>query len=488
MAKVRVRFAPSPTGYLHVGGARTAIFNWLFARGRGGEFILRIEDTDRARSSEDMVRAILDGMAWLGMKPDEGPFFQSANIGDHVLAAERLISTGKAYRCFCDPESLKARRLEMEKAGKDSSYPGTCRSLTPEESDARASGGEKHAVRFEVPPGTISWNDMVHGPTAFESDILEDFVIIRSDGSPTYMLSVVCDDAASGITHVIRGDDHLSNTPKQILIYEALGHEPPAFAHIPLILGEDKKRLSKRHGAMSIMEYRDMGYLSDAMFNFLSLLGWSPGDDRQKMSLPELIETFDFRGVGKAGAVFDLTKLEWLNGQYIDDLPVEALLPHLRADLERSELWEAEYDGEGRERVLKILELVQPRARTLHDLAEIAEPFFHRSDEFDYDPKGVKKHLKGEDLTDRLTKLHAKLSALQEWSPEHLENAVRELADELEISAGKLIHPARLAVTGRTASPGLFEVLELIGRDRSLARLNNLIGFIERRTPDDGAP
>jgi glutamyl-tRNA synthetase len=481
MSKPRVRFAPSPTGFLHVGGARTAIFNWLYARKNGGVFVLRIEDTDRQRSTDEVVQAILDGMDWLGLEPDEGPFFQSREGERHVADAHRLLEDGKAYRCFCDPGTLKKARQATEKGGRQFVYPRTCRGLSSDEAESRAAAGEAFAVRFRVPEGRVEWDDRVHGTTGFDADLLEDFVIVRSDGTPTYMLSVVSDDAAMGITDVIRGDDHLSNTPKQILLYEALGHEVPRFAHLPLILGEDKKRLSKRHGAVSVLEYRDAGYLADAMFNFLALLGWSPGDDREKLSRDELVEAFNFAGVGKAGAVFDLRKLEWLNGQYLDDLAVEELVPLVRSELERAGLWQEEYDGDRMDWLLKLVALLQPRARKMPDFVDIGRPYLDPSDELEYDPKGVKKHLKGDDLVDRLRALRDRLAALEAWEAEPMETALRSLAEEREISAGKLIHPTRLAVTGRKDSPGLFEVLELLGQDRSLSRLDRLIRFVEER-------
>ena len=304
---VRVRFAPSPTGYLHVGGARTAIFNWLYTRRHGGTFILRIEDTDQERSSDEVVQAILDGMSWLGMVPDEGPFFQSRERERHVRDARAVLEALSAYRCFCSPEEVERARALAERQGGVYVCERRCRETLP------ATEGP-FAVRFKVPPGRTEWTDLVHGAMGFDNAVIEDFVLLRSDGTPTYMLSVVSDDVAMRITHVVRGDDHVSNTPKQILLYRALDAAPPAFGHLPLILGEDKKRLSKRHGATSVLEYREQGYLADAVLNFLALLGWSPGDDRQKMTREEMIRAFDLSGVGRAGAVFDVKKLEWLNG------------------------------------------------------------------------------------------------------------------------------------------------------------------------------
>ena len=351
---VRVRFAPSPTGFLHVGGARTAIFNWLFARNRGGVFVLRIEDTDLARSSGPMTRAILDGMAWLGLSADEGPFYQAAERERHEADAARLVGAGHAYRCFCSPESIK----EARQASVEYMYPRTCRGIDPGESQRRADSGEPFAVRFAVPrDGQTMWCDEVHGETTFANDLIEDFVILRSDGSPTYMLSVVSDDLAMRISHVIRGDDHLSNTPKQILLYRALGSKPPVFAHLPLIFGDDKKRLSKRHGALSVLEYRDQGYLPEAMLNFLALLGWSPGDDRQVLDRATLIREFDLGGVGRSGAVFDLKKLDWLNGEILGAMSPESLEPLVRPEMEAAGLWDEAFAGARREEFRKTLAL-----------------------------------------------------------------------------------------------------------------------------------
>jgi glutamyl-tRNA synthetase len=480
MPSVRVRFAPSPTGFLHVGGARTAIFNWLFARRHGGSFVLRVEDTDLGRSSEPMVRAILEGLDWLGLQADEGPFFQSRSRARHVEVARRLLAHGQAYRCFCDAAALKEARARAEKDGGSHSYPRTCRELDPDASAGRAEAGETFAVRFRVPEREVAWEDRVHGRTVFEHGVLEDFVLLRSDGTPTYQLSVVSDDLEMRITHVIRGDDHLSNTPKQLLIYRALDEPAPEFAHLPLILGEDRKRLSKRHGAVSVLEYRDRGYLPDAMFNFLALLGWSPGDDRQLLDRTELIEAFDLPGVGRSGAIFDLQKLEWMSGQYMMATPPERLGTLARPFLERATLWRPEFDDEQRAWLLELLNLLRPRVRTLEGFVTQGRPYLEPSDEIEYDAKAAKKHLKGEALVDDLQELERRLVALEHWQPDALERVLRSLAEERSLSAAKLIHPTRLAVTGRGASPGIFAVLDLLGRERSLRRLRRLIEQVER--------
>jgi glutamyl-tRNA synthetase len=335
-------------------------------------------------------------------------------------------------------------------------------------------------VRFRVPEGKVGWDDAVHGTTEFDGGSIEDFVLLRSDGSPTYMMSVVSDDVAMGITHVIRGDDHLSNTPKQILLYRALGKEPPAFAHLPLILGEDKKRLSKRHGAVSVLEYRDRGYLPEAMFTFLAMLGWSPGDDREMLSRDELVASFDLSGVGRSGAVFDLKKLDWINGQLLARMSLEQFRDVVRPHLEAAGLWDSSWDPAW---LHKILALLQPRAKTLEDVVAQGRPFFDSSDRFDYDPQAAAKHLKGENLSEAMAALRARLAAEPSWTAAPLEAALRETAERVGLPWGKLIHPTRLAVTGQGSSPGLFEVLELLGRERTLARLDRLQEHLVQASP-----
>src|SRR5881397_2688810 len=392
--RVRVRFAPSPTGFLHVGGARTALFNWLFARRHGGTFVLRIEDTDQERSTEESVRTILEGLGWLGIDWDEGPFFQSRNVQAHRALDLRLLEERKAYYCFCSAADLEARRAAAEKAGSAWKYDRLCVKLSPEEARRRLQGGESAAVRFLVPEGTVAWDDLVHGPTSFESAVLEDIVLLRSNGSPTYNLSCVSDDITMRVTHVIRGDDHISNTPKQILLYQAAGAHPPRFAHLPLILGPDKKRLSKRHGAVSVTEYRDKGYLPDAMFNFLALLGWSPGGAREKMTRPEMIAAFRLEEINKKGAVFDEQKLEWLNSQYINDMPAARLAAIIRPDLERAGMLGPDLDegGARREWFLRVIETLKARSKLLGDLTRDLQPFL--SDRFEYRPEAVEKYLR----------------------------------------------------------------------------------------------
>ncbi len=485
-ATVRVRFAPSPTGFLHVGGGRTALFNWLFARRHRGTFILRIEDTDLERSTEASVRTILEGLAWLGITWDEGPFFQSRSLEAHRALALRLLPEGKGYYCFCAAEELDRKRRAAEEEGAAWKYDRTCLRLPPEEARLRLAAGARAAVRFRVPEGTVTWEDRVHGPTSFDSSVIEDIVLLRSDGSPTYNLSCVSDDIAMRVTHVIRGEDHISNTPKQILLYRAAGATPPAFAHLPLILGADKKRLSKRHGAVSGTEYRDRGYLPEALFNFLALLGWSPGDGREKMTKEEMIAAFDLAAINRKGAVFDEQKLEWLNSQYINDLPPARLAALVRPDLEREGLLAPALDegGARRDWFLRVIEALKARSKRIPDIARDLRPFL--SDRFEYAPDAIEKHLRGGGkagspaaIAERLGQLRTALAAVDPFTEQATEAALRALAESRGEPAAHFIHPLRVALVGTAVSPGVFTVLVLVGKERALVRLDRLIRFLE---------
>ena len=478
MLPPRVRFAPSPTGFLHVGGARTALFNWLFARRHGGVFVLRIEDTDVERSSDDMVTGILDGLRWLGLDWDEGPdvggphapYFQSQRLDGYRAAAETLVAGGRAYYCYCTQEEIKAKREAGEKASGGWIYDRTCAALSGDEVAARERDRTPRAVRFRVAPGSVRVDDLVHGPIDFDAALIEDFIILRSDGHPTYHLSVVADDVAMGMTHVVRGDDHISNTPKQVLLYQALGAALPKFAHVPLILGTDKKRLSKRHGATSVMEYETQGYLPEAMVNFLSLLGWSPGaGDREIFSKSELAEIFNLEGISGGDAVFNLEKLDWFNQQHITRLAPDELARRLKPSFEAAGLWSDDLLGARRAWFLAVLALLVPRAKRLTDFAPQAAFFFR--DEVEFDEAAVKKHLQVEGMSAHLAALDQAFAALPEFDVVSTEAAVRSVAEARGIKAGTLIHAVRVALTGKTVSPGLFEVLALVGRDRVAARL-----------------
>jgi glutamyl-tRNA synthetase len=466
---VRVRFAPSPTGYLHVGGARTALFDWLFARQHNGVFILRIEDTDVERSSEEMTRGILDAMTWLGLKWDEGPYLQSAGFEQHRDAVQKLLPSGNAYYCFCSPELLDSKRKEAAARKTDFKYDRTCLKLAPDEVKRRLESGERAAVRFKVPDGAVTFNDAVVGEVTVSSEMIEDFVLLRSNGQPTYHVSVVVDDIAMRITHVIRGADHISNTPKQILLYRALGALIPKFAHIPLILGPDKTRLSKRHGATSVMAYQEQGILPEAMRNFLALLGWSPGNDQEMFDDDELIRAFSLEGISRANAVFNPDKLAWFNAQYIAKLPFEKLIRYLKPEYMKAGLWRDSLEKEESEWFRFLIDVYRPRAKVLQDFPKLSRMFL--IDHVEYDQAAVEKFLKDDGVRGYLKTLSDRLAALPEFTHESLEAAVRTLAEELGIKPAILMNASRVALTGQAVAPGLFDVMMLLGRDKTVTRL-----------------
>jgi len=481
----RVRFAPSPTGYLHVGGARTALFNWLYARRHGGTFILRIEDTDAERSSAEMVTGILDGMGWLGLDWDEGPgvggphapYFQSQRYDRHRAAAATLVAGGRAYYCYCSAERLREERERAEGRGEAWQYDRRCLNLTPDQVAANEAANMPRAVRFKVPPGTTAFDDVVHGRIEFDAAHIEDFVIVRSDDHPVYHLSVVVDDIDMAITHIVRGDDHISNTPKHVLLFHALGAPLPVFAHVPLILGPDKKRLSKRHGATSVTEYERQGYLAEALVNFLALLGWSPGDDRELMSRQQLVDAFTLEGITGSNAVFDVAKLDWMNGQYISRMSIEQLATTVTPLLVQHGLWPA--NASPNEWLLRLLSLLRPRAKRLTDFVDQARPFLVETVEYEDD--AVNKHLSAPRLSEHMYALAQALGEVVHFDEPHVEAAVRRTAEQQDIKAAPLIHATRVAVTGRTASPGIFEVLVLLGRERTVARLEDFASYLSSR-------
>lgn len=472
----RVRFAPSPTGYLHVGGARTALFNYLFARHFGGQFLLRIEDTDKERSSDEMTGQILDAMAWLGLEVDEPPVHQADGLERHRADVEVLLEAGLAYRCFAPKEELDDLRAEA----RDKVLPFRYRrsaAYDAEDAERRATAGEPHAVFYEVPPGDITFDDVVHGPTTVPGDSLDDFVVLRSDRTPVYNLAVVSDDVHMGITHVIRGDDHLSNTPKQILIYRALGADLPRFAHVPMILGPDGKRLSKRHGAASVEACREEGILPEALVNFLALLGWSPGDDRELMELPELIEAFSLDRILKKAGVFDPKKLEWLNGKYLDTVGPDRLVPLVLEVMDEGGRAIAAADPE---RFAAVVNLQKTRARTIPGIAESGLRYF--GDAVAYDEDSVEKHWLKDPRAARaiLSSGRDVLAAAEPFDAESLEVALRALAESRQVGLGKVIGPLRVGLLGVQDSPGIFDVLRLLGRERSLERIEAAIAEIDR--------
>jgi glutamyl-tRNA synthetase len=463
----RVRFAPSPTGYLHVGGARTALFNWLFARHAGGVLILRIEDTDFERSSEDMVQGILDGMRWLGLEWDEGPFFQSRRLPLYRATAERLRQSGHAYYCFCTKEELEQRRTAAVAAGKPPMYDRRCRAIDPLAAYERVRAGEPGALRFAVPEGGVTaFEDAVFGRVEFANAELEDFVLLRSDGVPTYHLSVVADDLDMRLTHVIRGADHISNTPKQVLQYQALGEKLPIFAHLPLILGPDKSRLSKRHGATSVLAYQDMGIVPEAFRNFLGLLGWTPGvAGKEILSSDELVELFSLGGISKSNAVFDNDKLAWFNTEWIRRYSPQELLPLIEQEWARAGF---RPDRSGEE-ILAAIALLQPRARSLKDFAGAFRGYF--SDAYEYDTAAVAKFLGDEQSRALLVELGERYEQVDEFTEPGVEQLLRDFAAERGVKAGALINGSRVALTGQGVAPSLFAVMAALGKERVTKRL-----------------
>ncbi len=479
---VRVRFAPSPTGFLHVGGARTAIYNDLLRQHVGGAFILRIEDTDRERSDEAMTRQIQSALAWIGVEWDEGPFLQSERLPLHRARAEELLDKGLAYRCFCTPEELDAQRAEAQGRGVAFRYPRTCLNRPAEEVAALLAQGRPFAVRFRMPDENIRFHDLVRGDMDFPPDALDDFILLRSDGSPTYHMSVCVDDIDMRVTHVIRGEDHLSNTPKHIPLFLALGGAVPTFAHLPLILGPDKKRLSKRTGATSVEEFRSEGILPQALYNFMALLGWTPGDDREILSRQEMTDLFSVDRLNASAAVFDREKLLWMNAQYLSKLSVAEILPHLEPFLEPLGL--AAVPTADPARLTAALELQRSRAHTLKELAQALVPYF--ATHLTYDPALAAKFLKDPDLPGHVEALAERFAALPEFDKASLEAALRALADERGLKAGALIHPTRMALSGAAGGPPLFDLVEVMGREAAVRHLGSFVAFLKE--PPAAAP
>jgi len=428
-SNVKVRFAPSPTGYLHIGGARTALFNWLFARHNKGIFLLRIEDTDQQRSTEEATQAILDSMKWLGLDWDEGPYFQSRRLSIYKQHAEKLVALGKAF-------------YDTDEEG-------------------------RKAIRFKMQDGATEINDLVHGTITFDASLIEDFVILKADGFPTYNFACVVDDAEMGITHIIRGDDHISNTPKQIALYNAFGFKMPEFAHIPMILGEDGSRLSKRHGATSVTEYRDKGYLPHALVNFLALLGWSPGNDQEIISIQEMIEKFTLKRVNKTSAQFNNTKLDWMNGQYIKNTPIEHLATEVKVFFEKAGI---DLTNTSPEWLSNLVTLYHERFKTFQDLLNQTGFFF--TDTIEYDQPSVEKFLKKEGIGGLLKEVHSAISLIDNFDKKHLEDSLRALTTRVGVGFSKLAQPMRVAITGKSVSAGIFETMELLGKERTLNRLD----------------
>lgn len=468
MSTVRTRFAPSPTGYLHVGGARTALFNWLHARHTGGRFILRIEDTDRVRSTDTSVQAIFEALHWLGIDYDEGPFYQSDRLEAYNAHIDRLVAAGHAYYCTCTPEAIEAMREKARTTGAKPRYDGTCR-------DKGLGPSPGAVVRLRAPfAGTTVVNDRIKGAIVFANEELDDFVLRRGDGMPTYNFAAVVDDMTMNITTIIRGDDHVMNTPKQILIYQALGHPLPEFAHVPMVLGHDRTRMSKRHGATSVTAYRDMGLLPDAFINFLARLGWSYGD-QEFFSRSELIEKFTLERVGKSAGVFDPVKMTALNADHIQAAAPADLVPHLRPFL-AARGWDAADDAY----LQAAIATLQARSKTLVEMAEQAHFYFN--DTIALDEKAAAKFLKA-NVMDPLRGLRDRLAAMAAFDEKGLEEAFAQVMEQFDLKLGKIAQPVRVALTGTTVSPGIFEIITVLGRDRVVARLDRAIDHIVHKTP-----
>lgn len=493
MSEVRLRFPPSPTGYLHIGGARTAIYNWLYARKHGGKLILRIEDTDAERSTQESIEGILDGLTWLGVEWDEGPYFQSEFAAEHIAAAQKLLDNGAAYKCFCTKEELEAKREAAAAAKGDYKYDGTCRRLTGEEVKAKEAQGLPSVIRFKVPrdqPGKIGFDDKVYGRVERSFDDIEDFVIVRSNGKPLYLLCNVVDDIRDRISHVIRGQDGLVNTPRQILLYQALGAKVPEFAHMPLTLDLKKAKISKRsHGEIvAVQYYRTMGFIPWALVNFLVLLGWSTSDDREIFSKDELIEAFSLEGINRSNSIFNYKKDDPkfftdpkainINAHYLRTMPIEEIGAMVKAELEAEGLWDDAYDGEKKEWYLKILEMIRERFHTLKDFTSLGRAYF--ADDFAMDEKALSKNvLKYPELKEWLPKLADRFDALAEFTGPETERVAREFAEELDIKVGIPINASRAVITGQVKGPSMFDLFEVMGKELVVSRLRDAVKYFE---------
>jgi len=468
--KPRVRFAPSPTGQLHLGGARTALFNWLYARKHGGKFLLRIEDTDKERSKKEFTDQICESIKWLGMDWDEEIIFQSSHTEIYKNAIDKLLETGKAYRCFCSKEKIAEERKQAEKRGDGYFYSGTCRNLDENMIQRNIDNGILFSVRIPVQEGYTEFDDKIYGNIHVNNKEIDDFIIARTDGNPVYNLVVAIDDSDMEITHIIRGEDHVSNTHKQLMIYNALNLPIPEFAHLPMILGSDKKRLSKRHGATGVQEYHDQGYLSDALVNYLALLGWNPGTEQEIFTPMDLINQFSIDRVQKKSAVFDERKLQWVSGQHIAKKSAVEILDSI---INYYPNWRKSEDNQY---VIRVIDLMKVRAKSLREMQDITSIFFE--DPKEYDKKAMKKKWKDNSVNELIVNFEKLLSEIDKWESEQLEIALRNLAEHENISAGNIIHPTRLALSGSGSGPSLFDMMELLGKETCLRRLKKAVNTL----------
>ncbi len=478
MSKVKVRFAPSPTGELHIGGARTALFNYLFAKANDGIMVLRIDDTDLERSREEYTGKLIESMHWLGLEWDEGPFFQSKRMDIYTSEANRLLSDNKAYYCYCSVDELSSGREEARNESRPYLYPGNCRKLSAEEIETFKKDGRKPVVRLMIPDsGATVVNDLIRGEVSFNNSDLDDFIILKSNGLPTYNFASIVDDCKMEISHIIRAEEHLTNTPRQLLCAKALEYKLPVFAHVPMILAPDRSKLSKRHGATSVEEFRSEGFLPDALVNYLALLGWSPGEDREFLNLEEMIELFSLEKVIKTAAIYDTNKLAWMNGHYIREYSIENLIeavyPFLKSNYS-SEMDEKVLD---KEYVKAVINSVRERAKTLKELSAAADFFFR--DDFAYDDKGVKKNFKKEGTANLLKALNDELIGLDNFTSTNTEALFNGLCESKNISLGRLMGPARLALTGKTGGPAIFDIIEILGKEKTIERLEKAVHYIE---------
>ena len=477
---IRVRFAPSPTGYLHIGGARTALFNWLFAKHYGGTFILRIEDTDRARSTHEAVEAIIDGMKWLGLDWDEGPekggeygpYFQTERLNLYREFVEKLLETGAAYYCYCSAEELADRRKKQFADGKPPIYDRKCLNLSETEKKKLGKEGKRPAIRFKMPDKLIVVQDLIKGSMEFESKLLSDFVITKSDGIPTYNFAAVIDDILMKISLVMRGDDHISNTPKQIAIYQALGVPLPEFAHIPMIMGPDNTRLSKRHGATSVMEFQRMGFLPEAVVNYIALLGWSPGTNQEIFPIKDLIKYFTLDKVSNHSAIFDMEKLNWFNNEYLKRLPDEKYVEMLQPFLKDAGYIELPLSEEKENWLRKVVSLMKSRVRNLKQFLEFGDYFFVENFTVEEDATKILEQNGVRDILEHLVEI---LKGIKDWKEENIESEVREMANQLNLKGKQIIHPTRVSLSGKTVGPGLFLLMEVLGKETNIKRLEKTI-------------
>ncbi len=483
---IRVRFAPSPTGNLHIGGARTALFNFLFARHNNGSLILRIDDTDLTRSTEESRRGILSALRWLGLDWDEGPaagglygpYSQSQRLDIYKETARMLVERGIAYRCYCTPEELAERRKQAAAEGRAPRYDGRCRELSLQEQIEKENQGLRPAIRLRIPDrGETIVQDFFRGDVVFANDVLDDFIIMKSNGIPAYNFACVVDDAKMRISHILRAEEHLSNTPRQILIYQSLGYSLPVFAHVPMILAPDRSKLSKRHGATSVEEFREMGYLPEALLNYLALLGWSPEGEQEVLSLAELVSQFTLEKVGKTAAIYDVKKLTWMNGHYLNAKDIDQVVEQAAPYFQKKNMIPQRLNREETVYFKQVVSAVRTRVKTLAEVADASEYFY--TDSFSYDEKGVRKHFRKEKAAEYLKKAREKLALLEKFDLETTEAAYRELSEELGVKAGEIIHPTRLALSGRTMGPGLFEIMVILGKEKTLKRMERAVQYIE---------